>query len=157
METDEAREAGVPIPASAMAGAGAGAAAAAAAAGGSVASGSRAAELHQLPIRAYLDQTVVPILLMGMSQLVKDRCVAAPPFPARRLRAHPMPRPPAGAPAAALAAAPAAEGTADAVVASRAAALAKRAGSGHWRPPPPLASVSSSGCCGWCPPLGSGR
>ena len=30
-------------------------------------------ELQQLPIRAYLDQTVVPILLTGMAQLVKDR------------------------------------------------------------------------------------
>jgi protein dpy-30 len=32
---------------------------------------------QSLPIRAYLDQTVVPILLQGMSQLVKDRCVSA--------------------------------------------------------------------------------
>ena len=28
-----------------------------------------------LPIRAYLDQTVVPILLQGLSDLVKARCV----------------------------------------------------------------------------------
>jgi len=28
-----------------------------------------------LPIRAYLDQTVVPILLQGLSDLVKSRCV----------------------------------------------------------------------------------
>ena len=27
-----------------------------------------------LPIRAYLDQTVVPILLQGLSKLVKERC-----------------------------------------------------------------------------------
>lgn len=31
-------------------------------------------DLQSLPIRAYLDQTVVPILLQGMSQLVKERC-----------------------------------------------------------------------------------
>eukprot|EP00937_MAST-01D_sp_MAST-1D-sp2_P006261 g6261.t1 len=31
--------------------------------------------VQSLPIRAYLDQTVVPILLQGMSQLVKERCV----------------------------------------------------------------------------------
>ena len=29
--------------------------------------------LQRLPIRAYLDQTVVPILLDGMSELVKER------------------------------------------------------------------------------------
>jgi protein dpy-30 len=29
--------------------------------------------LQALPIRAYLDQTVVPILLDGMSALVKER------------------------------------------------------------------------------------
>jgi len=33
--------------------------------------------LQALPIRAYLDQTVVPILLDGMSALVKER----PPNP----------------------------------------------------------------------------
>jgi protein dpy-30 len=31
--------------------------------------------LQALPIRAYLDQTVVPILLDGMSALVKERYV----------------------------------------------------------------------------------
>ena len=31
------------------------------------------ADLSSLPIRAYLDQTVVPLLLQGMSQLAKDR------------------------------------------------------------------------------------
>ena len=42
---------------------------------GSSASAAVAAkiELQQLPIRAYLDQTVVPVLLQGMSQLVKER------------------------------------------------------------------------------------
>lgn len=30
-------------------------------------------ELQSMPIRAYLDQTVVPILLDGMSELVKER------------------------------------------------------------------------------------
>lgn len=30
--------------------------------------------LQALPIRSYLDQTVVPILLDGMSALVKERC-----------------------------------------------------------------------------------
>jgi protein dpy-30 len=29
--------------------------------------------LNSLPIRAYLDQTVVPLLLDGMSQLVRER------------------------------------------------------------------------------------
>lgn len=29
--------------------------------------------LQNLPIRAYLDQTVVPLLLQGMSALVKER------------------------------------------------------------------------------------
>ena len=29
--------------------------------------------LHSLPIRAYLDQTVVPVLLAGLSALVKER------------------------------------------------------------------------------------
>ena len=33
--------------------------------------------LQSLPIRAYLDQTVVPILLDGMSALVKERYDAA--------------------------------------------------------------------------------
>lgn len=33
---------------------------------------SRQAELQGLPIRSYLDQTVVPLLLQGMSQLVKE-------------------------------------------------------------------------------------
>lgn len=32
-----------------------------------------ASELQSTPIRAYLDQTVVPILLDGMSELVKER------------------------------------------------------------------------------------
>lgn len=31
------------------------------------------ADVQTLPIRAYLDQTVVPILLQGMSALVKER------------------------------------------------------------------------------------
>jgi protein dpy-30 len=34
---------------------------------------ARMIDAQQLPIRAYLDQTVVPILLTGLSQLVKDR------------------------------------------------------------------------------------
>merc|ERR1739838_1167558 len=34
-------------------------------------------ELQSLPTRAYLDQTVVPILLQGLSQLAKER----PPNP----------------------------------------------------------------------------
>lgn len=29
--------------------------------------------MHSLPIRAYLDQTVVPLLLSGLSTLVKER------------------------------------------------------------------------------------
>jgi len=40
--------------------------------------------LQSLPIRAYLDQTVVPILLDGMSALVKER----PPNPVEWLAAY---------------------------------------------------------------------
>lgn len=40
--------------------------------------------LQALPIRAYLDQTVVPILLDGMSQLVIER----PPNPIEWLAAY---------------------------------------------------------------------
>ncbi|CAM9504043.1 unnamed protein product [Heterosigma akashiwo] len=40
--------------------------------------------LQALPIRAYLDQTVVPILLDGMSALVKER----PPNPVEWLAAY---------------------------------------------------------------------
>ena len=32
-------------------------------------------DAQALPIRTYLDQTVVPILLQGLSDLVKQRCV----------------------------------------------------------------------------------
>ncbi|KAL7474956.1 hypothetical protein ACHAW6_000895 [Cyclotella cf. meneghiniana] len=39
---------------------------------------------NNLPIRAYLDQTVVPILLDGMSELVKER----PPNPVEWLAAY---------------------------------------------------------------------
>jgi hypothetical protein len=35
--------------------------------------GSSAGDLKSLPVRAYLDQTVVPLLLQGMSELVKLR------------------------------------------------------------------------------------
>jgi protein dpy-30 len=76
METDEAREASVPVPAAAMASAesvGSGAGAGAGAGGSGLGSVSASVELQQLPIRAYLDQTVVPILLMGMTQICKDR------------------------------------------------------------------------------------
>lgn len=34
-----------------------------------------AVELQSLPARAYLDQTVVPVLLQGMSALVRERSV----------------------------------------------------------------------------------
>ena len=37
--------------------------------------------MNSLPIRAYLDQTVVPILLQGLSALVKER----PPNPVEYL------------------------------------------------------------------------
>jgi protein dpy-30 len=37
------------------------------------ASTKQKADLSTLPTRAYLDQTVVPILLQGMSQLARDR------------------------------------------------------------------------------------
>jgi len=40
--------------------------------------------VQSLPIRAYLDQTVVPILLQGMSQLVKER----PPNPVEYLATY---------------------------------------------------------------------
>ncbi len=40
--------------------------------------------LQALPIRAYLDQTVVPILLDGMSALVKER----PPNPVEWLASY---------------------------------------------------------------------
>lgn len=40
--------------------------------------------LQALPIRAYLDQTVVPLLLDGMSALVKER----PPNPVEWLAAY---------------------------------------------------------------------
>ncbi len=33
--------------------------------------------LKALPVRSYLDQTVSPILLAGMTQMVKERCVRA--------------------------------------------------------------------------------
>jgi protein dpy-30 len=42
--------------------------------------------LQALPIRAYLDQTVVPILLDGMSALVKER----PPNPVEWLATYLM-------------------------------------------------------------------
>lgn len=35
--------------------------------------GKAKTELSSLPTRAYLDQTVVPILLQGMSQIARDR------------------------------------------------------------------------------------
>mmetsp|Transcript_21528 Transcript_21528/g.51379 ORF Transcript_21528/g.51379 Transcript_21528/m.51379 type:complete len:132 (+) Transcript_21528:2-397(+) len=41
-------------------------------------------ELQSMPIRAYLDQTVVPILLDGMSELVKER----PPNPIEYLASY---------------------------------------------------------------------
>ena len=34
-------------------------------------------ELQSLPARAYLDQTVVPVLLQGMSALVRERYVTS--------------------------------------------------------------------------------
>ncbi|KAI0228523.1 Dpy-30-like protein [Lamellibrachia satsuma] len=41
-------------------------------------------DLQSLPTRAYLDQTVVPILLQGMSVLAKER----PPNPVEFLAAY---------------------------------------------------------------------
>jgi protein dpy-30 len=46
---------------------------AAADAGRARASQGAPGDLKSLPVRAYLDQTVVPILLKGMSALVKER------------------------------------------------------------------------------------
>ena len=37
--------------------------------------------LQTAPIRTYLDSTVVPVLLQGLSALVKERCVTLPPTP----------------------------------------------------------------------------
>ncbi len=51
-----------------------GASAETAAASPSAAAVAAKVDLQSLPIRAYLDQTVVPVLLQGMSQLVKERC-----------------------------------------------------------------------------------
>ncbi len=47
------------------------------------------ADLNSLPIRSYLDQTVVPLLLQGMAQLV---CVCTAPAPS------PSPSPSPGTP-----------------------------------------------------------
>jgi hypothetical protein len=33
---------------------------------------------HSLPVRAYLDQTVVPVLCQGLTQLSKERCARGP-------------------------------------------------------------------------------
>merc|ERR1712012_1256792 len=44
----------------------------------------KAVELQSLPTRAYLDQTVVPILLGGLSTLAKER----PPNPIEYLAAY---------------------------------------------------------------------
>jgi len=41
--------------------------------GAAGANGAAGPGLKSLPVRAYLDQTVVPILLQGMSELVKVR------------------------------------------------------------------------------------
>lgn len=49
-----------------------------------VASSSSGGAGSNLPIRAYLDQTVVPILLDGMSELVKER----PPNPVEWLASY---------------------------------------------------------------------
>ena len=35
--------------------------------------GDAAGNMQALPIRAYLDQTVVPVLLQGLSELAKER------------------------------------------------------------------------------------
>lgn len=52
--------------------------------------------LQSLPIRAYLDQTVVPVLLDGMSALVKER----PPNPVEWLAAYLIKNNPQGSPEA---------------------------------------------------------
>jgi len=49
-----------------------------------VSKGPKLVELQSLPTRAYLDQTVVPILLGGMSTLAKER----PPNPIEFLAAY---------------------------------------------------------------------
>ncbi|XP_075002722.1 protein dpy-30 homolog isoform X2 [Calonectris borealis] len=36
-------------------------------------------DLQSLPTRAYLDQTVVPILLQGLAVLAKERHICSPP------------------------------------------------------------------------------
>jgi len=40
--------------------------------------------LQTAPIRTYLDSTVVPVLLQGLSALVKERCAPRPPPFSRR-------------------------------------------------------------------------
>jgi protein dpy-30 len=45
-------------------------------------------QLQRLPIRAYLDQTVVPILLDGMAELVKERPAKPIEFLASYLLQH---------------------------------------------------------------------
>ena len=51
-------------------------------------SGASAEGQHALPVRKYLDSTVVPTLLQGLSKLSTERCVFAP-FHAR-FRTHCM-------------------------------------------------------------------
>ena len=42
--------------------------------------------LQTAPIRTYLDSTVVPVLLQGLSALVKERCSHPPATPSPRSR-----------------------------------------------------------------------
>lgn len=56
-----------------MAEAAAAAAPASSSSSSSAAAKSSAIDVNSLPIRAYLDQTVVPLLLQGMSAMVKER------------------------------------------------------------------------------------
>eukprot|EP00753_Platysulcus_tardus_P018624 PLAT6982.1.p1 GENE.PLAT6982.1~~PLAT6982.1.p1 ORF type:complete len:106 (-),score=46.70 PLAT6982.1:148-420(-) len=51
---------------------------------GEPAEASASVDLHALPIRAYLDHTVVPTLIQGLSQLAKER----PSEPMRWLAQH---------------------------------------------------------------------
>jgi hypothetical protein len=44
--------------------------------------------LQTAPIRTYLDSTVVPVLLQGLSALVKERCVNLHPTTSRVLLAR---------------------------------------------------------------------
>jgi protein dpy-30 len=82
-QQDQQQPAAVPAPVTSSAPTPAAPASAAPLAAAAVAAAQQK-NMVTLPIRAYLDQTVVPILLDGMSELVKER----PPNPVEWLAAY---------------------------------------------------------------------